>query len=533
MAPDKPFIQVNFTLALYKSNGLYKRKYLNNDLSSIQSCWQTHREEIGRHVVFQVNKESLEPAQTEFDKLEALCGKELNVGPYNTRALDELKQMQSLKKVKRVSFVSQFYKNTTCIHVFAENAHSNWERVGEPVIAIVPTTAEREIAGNRYIEDLLHTLCMPIITSEANIKTTAYQLLKYNRHVLTLNFGNSDLYNLVNCDKTINCKCTVKWYSIENEIDNSTLTIDAPNINLTRRKDRFSLIKKDTTNSHTLIVASPCVREALVHLQNAWNAEKVKSVMLWAPPGSGKEVLVDAFEAAWGATKIQLPVIGFSAKDLNEYFLEILRTEGIIEKSGNKYRVTNENRKILIFADEIDKAEREIRSFFLRVLDPGELLKLEKIPPSWCFMFTGSIGLAHIQDLPPKDFWTRMNHVVDMKHPLSIENPLEQETVIESYLQLFWEKTWEWEKYIKGKNSWKEPLIAANKMASKMLAGPLGEKISIRLLNLSVSNIAPKILDIFIENTDLEKEVLKKTIEKELLEALHKVLHIYIKQTTV
>ena len=54
------------------------------------------------------------------------------------------------------------------------------------------------------------------------------------------------------------------------------------------------------------------------------------------------------------------------------------------------------------------------------------------------YVFTGSTPREEMFEIAPHDFWTRISHVVEMKHPLELDDENERRSVLGDYFQMFW-----------------------------------------------------------------------------------------------
>lgn len=100
----------------------------------------------------------------------------------------------------------------------------------------------------------------------------------------------------------------------------------------------------------------------------------------------------------------------------------------------------------LLFLDEIDKVEKNDRASLLRLLEnkefafiPGtKIFKMKNSHP--LFVFAGSMSRKEMFAKKPSDFWTRISHVVEMKHPLEINDERERLRAYSDYFAFFWQK---------------------------------------------------------------------------------------------
>ena len=203
-----------------------------------------------------------------------------------------------------------------------------------------------------------------------------------------------------------------------------------------------SIVKTDE-----IVFKSPNVTKILKYLSYVWQDKFAKSVLISAPPGSGKELFSNSIPYGTGRVKPDEKVNTLSLGSGEKEYLEKLlygegeNPEGLIKNS--KYGV--------LFLDEVHHPETEdgIRASLLRPLESDDFIpvksdKPEKVEDVLFVLATskplkgrnkGEKGLA---DIPPPDFWTRMTHVVTIKHPFEGIWGNDINDIIESYFKFFW-----------------------------------------------------------------------------------------------
>lgn len=270
-----------------------------------------------------------------------------------------------------------------------------------------------------------------------------------------------------------------------------------------------------------ILLASDSVCRAYEMLSEIWNDSTAKSVLLIAPPGSGKELLARSihhfqnidgpyvtyalspssherndqtlfgrdlrtiFEPGWNQllarAKNQGQNIAGSIVETNTRLLKIfvetvkwiesgdeptLRQKGIWASKGNTEGDISEPddfvsdgllfkaRKGALFLDEIDKVPEQTRASLLRLLENDEfalygtsmVVRLENWRP--LYVFAGSMPREQMLQLKPFDFWTRISHIIEMEHPLDVDDAAERLRVAKSYFAFFWVQ--HIEKFFKG-----------------------------------------------------------------------------------
>lgn len=250
---------------------------------------------------------------------------------------------------------------------------------------------------------------------------------------------------------------------------------------------------KSRFKEEQILLASDAVCRAYESLTEVWNDRTAKSVLIIAPPGSGKELLAESIhhfqqfkggayvryalspsmhelnEAALfgrdlrtlfepSAASIEPEYIDALKKRNSELARTYLETAAWFEK-GEARPDENEDlpqamtdglifraRKGVLFLDEIDKVPEQTRSGLLRLLENDEfavagtsiVLKLERRRPT--YVFAGSLPRRKMCALHPPDFWTRISHVVEMEHPLDFNDQAERMIVAQEYFCFFWMK---------------------------------------------------------------------------------------------
>ena len=204
------------------------------------------------------------------------------------------------------------------------------------------------------------------------------------------------------------------------------------------------------------LLASDNYCEAIYELMEILNDPTAKSVLLIAPPGSGKEKLAEfAFHCRENEVRgkfIATTFAGLNATDVSKLLFSC-STESLnfpFEQKDKPF-IPDKNDGLLLkalngalFIDEIDKADRSVRDLLLRVLESGEMtdpttgriIKIGKRSP--LYIFSGSMSRKNMLQEPPPDFWTRISHVIEVSHPLAIDDIDKSRKVVKEYLWMFW-----------------------------------------------------------------------------------------------
>lgn len=192
-------------------------------------------------------------------------------------------------------------------------------------------------------------------------------------------------------------------------------------LSLSDASDRLPLPWEDNTGRR-LLIASPQVESALHSFSELWMNPSIRTILLLAPPGSGKEECVAFLRSGMRPDKYsEIAAPAMTPNDLESKLAELAGHRG------------------LAFIDEIDKAEA-LRNYLLRVLE-AKTVKTKGDLENIVFVFTGAGAWDDLRTkLAPADFWTRMQQVVQIAHPLMVGGH-EQPVVLSQYVRLF---VWRW-----------------------------------------------------------------------------------------
>lgn len=214
-----------------------------------------------------------------------------------------------------------------------------------------------------------------------------------------------------------------------------------------------------------LLLSSENYCIALSQLTELMNDPLAKTLLLIAPPGSGKEALAraaslcrDIGEKSDSRGSFQaVNLAGLDAAEAARMLFSLGDSAKRINPGGNMLKsdfVPHDTDGLFfkslngaLFIDEIDKTDGrgDIRTMLLRLLESNEVtipgtprvvsIPSEKIP---LYIFAGSMTRKEILEQDPIDFWTRISHIVEMSHPLDIKDTNVKKRVIKAYVWLFW-----------------------------------------------------------------------------------------------
>ena len=195
-----------------------------------------------------------------------------------------------------------------------------------------------------------------------------------------------------------------------------------------------------------VVVVSPNVCACLESLTRIWQDRFAKSVLISAPPGSGKEAYAGSIPYGSGRATDQLISIPLTSGDtasLERQLFGRRREDGSIEEG-----LICKAAKTAIFLDEVHQPEEGvgIRASLLRPLEsdeyfPSDSSKVERVD-NVLFVLATSKSLEALGKIRPIDFWTRMTHVVAIKHPLDYNqtkaNVPPWREVLQCFFKCFW-----------------------------------------------------------------------------------------------
>lgn len=196
--------------------------------------------------------------------------------------------------------------------------------------------------------------------------------------------------------------------------------------------------------AQTFLLASANVRSALANLARAWHDPMAYATLVCAAAGSGKDVLKDMLVYALAEYELRStagPTLSASSTRLQslQSLLTAKKSANNVKKLGREQR--HSPAKILLFVDEIHhRSSRAARELLLQPLTAHQLdlgtgrpIDLSNVR----YLFAASRPRSEIRNEKPVDFWTRMNHTIEMKHPLALPRAQRQE-VLTDYFRFFW-----------------------------------------------------------------------------------------------
>jgi hypothetical protein len=202
-------------------------------------------------------------------------------------------------------------------------------------------------------------------------------------------------------------------------------------------KERRKGDEPEVVRTPEVVVQSAPVRQALKHLSRIWQDRNLKkSVLISAPPGSGKEAFCNSITYGNGRPTKNFCSLSMATDDQKDLERQLL---GFVNQGLHHPGLILKAAKSGLFLDEVHQPEHPqhqnnsaARASLLRVLEAGDYLPkgsttIEKVEDVLFIMATSKTP-DELQAFNPTDFWTRMTHVVVMKHPLDLADGVTQAT---------------------------------------------------------------------------------------------------------
>jgi hypothetical protein len=215
-----------------------------------------------------------------------------------------------------------------------------------------------------------------------------------------------------------------------------------------RRKQTQDISEPEEVNSPEVVVGSPIVASALVSLSRIWQDPFVKSILISAPPGSGKEVLATSIPFGNGRPTENLQTLAMTDPNQHAILRQLygfIRSDGSIEPG-----LIAQARNSALFLDEIHQPCKKsaARVSLLRPLESDEFYPIGSGRPqkvqNVLFIMATSRTINELAEYEPPDFWTRMTYAIQINHPLALARE-GQETLIADVLIYFFNYFW-WER---------------------------------------------------------------------------------------
>lgn len=205
-------------------------------------------------------------------------------------------------------------------------------------------------------------------------------------------------------------------------------------------------------NSPEVVIISPAVSEALTSISRIWQDPFAQSVLISAPPGSGKEQYAKCIPSGNGRKMENLQTL--SLADSNHIETQ-RRIFGYIRSDGSACEgLLAAAKDGAIFLDEVHQPGKSAenaatRAALLRPLESREYFphgcnEIHKVENVLFVMATSKI-LVDLEDYEPQDFWTRVTHTVQIRHPFDLASVTDNseksklmERVAAKFFAFFW-----------------------------------------------------------------------------------------------
>lgn len=221
----------------------------------------------------------------------------------------------------------------------------------------------------------------------------------------------------------------IGWFDINLRCRITDVLKDSLELNLRASVGRRRCISVPPKNREVLVV-SPNVRQAVAALSEVWQNPLAKSALISAWTGSGKEVLVDLLtDAALVPPEHRINVSAPQARNF----------DGFRARVSRRYRPSA---RMVVFVDEIHhQGVQELRSGLLRLMETDRFEKTDGDVvdcDTFLYVLAASIPPDKLRSLPPIDLWTRIEYMVQLRHPLLVADEETREDTLREYFKLFW-----------------------------------------------------------------------------------------------
>lgn len=223
----------------------------------------------------------------------------------------------------------------------------------------------------------------------------------------------------------------------------------------------------EAIKSPEIVVSSPVVKKTLEKLSRIWQDTFACTVLISAPPGSGKEDFTKSIPYGNGRPTENFQIISMADCDMGSLQRRLYGYEEIGRVYAGKHRKPQRNEIVVeedyerglielakgsaLFLDEIhqpgpSQEQSVVRASLLRTLEAKEYFAVNGTTPrkvdKVLFVMATSIPLGKLGEYNPPDFWTRMDHVIEIPHPLSFsafdEKDPTMSDVVSNFFSHFW-----------------------------------------------------------------------------------------------
>lgn len=202
----------------------------------------------------------------------------------------------------------------------------------------------------------------------------------------------------------------------------------------------------EAVKSPEVIVSSPVIIKALEDLSQIWQDTFARTVLISAPPGSGKEEFAKSIPYGNGRPTGNLQTVSMADCDA----IALQRRLYGDERSDGVYvpGLIEIAKGSALFLDEVHQPGNDspARASLLRTLEAGEYFatngnKLHRVD-NVLFVMATSKRLKELKKYNPPDFWTRMTHAIEMQHPLDLKSHTKGADKIIDIVSYFFNHFW-------------------------------------------------------------------------------------------
>lgn len=368
-----------------------------------------------------------------------------------------IKDFKTKNPMEAIIYLSQV-RNFFLLSLVKENKNGELELIAPPIFGC----AERLTRGDQY-QLYREFFAKEIIEEVKNARKEEKSDYDYGEDSLAYVLGRHDVKYTINAFKKNNNQIELElipeiylhpFKEIEEILGKKVEKhypydiIKIPSYNESKRKGSH---KKPLR----ILVSSNNICSTLCKISEVWNDRTARSVLLIAPPGSGKELIAEAiYKGGCYSGKFITTTMASGSIDRFEKTLFTVSDKTLpqINERLEKIKPQADDGFVLqalngvLFLDEVDKSQDSYRAMLLRLLETSGftapntplIVNLKKTGSPPLYIFAGSLRKEDLLDLKPLDFWTRISHMIEIRHPLDITSDIERKRCYRDYFVLFW-----------------------------------------------------------------------------------------------
>lgn len=202
-----------------------------------------------------------------------------------------------------------------------------------------------------------------------------------------------------------------------------------------------------SVRSPEVVLTSPNVVRSLEELSRVWHDRFARSILVTGPPGSGKENFARSIPYGSGRDANRIRVLSLAtanSQSLERQLFGQQQEDGSV-KPGLIAQASNS----ALFLDEAHQAPEGVLAGLLRPMEAEEYLpvnsnEVQKVEDVLFVLATslpwkGDDPKRTIRGVGPPDLWTRMTDIIEIKHPLQLEDDINtKKATLESFFKFFW-----------------------------------------------------------------------------------------------